>query len=839
MADKIKIKRGIRGNLPTLDIGEFGFTTDTKELFIGAPGGNEQIAKKTDVIGSSGPNESYVIELSRWGITQGSFGKPPYTTGEWEIAYNNLLGFNSALVYARDNGYNKIVVPRGIYSFCYTNLNGGPRPVDMVGTPIKLQSNQTLDLNGSTFEVMYDSLNKNPYDKSPETTPAWKLSGTLISMDECFNSHLTNGKIIGDIPNRSFSDGGSGFESEKGMEQTKGIGINNGAKYCSISHIDISMFMGDAIRIGNSPTSTANWNVSGWGNNVCSPGYIGNDGIITAMNGAYVSPKYTIIQGEHKIIQMRTNGGYTRIVPVKGKVFEFVFLDASEVVIARKKAVYLQTVSVPHNASYLRMQFTNEDVGLASLTLDYAITKPQASNIHIHRCEIHDNHRGGISGGADFTLIEYNKIYHNGLDSGIGTPIFPDTTRYCINFEDSYCNELIIRDNHMFSGFNGLLLGAYHITVSGNIMTDFSSGVLIYNNAKALIEDNVFYNAGSLGLMDNTTAQDRVIIFNNNHVFGGGMVVQPTHRTRVHVTNNKLSPDSFTIVGDVQISDNRFISPTENRDTSNNCSIRSTKCVDNTFEQLKVSVNKYDVNSMMGQNSYKSCAITTHSSVNDAEYVDSIFVDSSISQLQILDKSKPSSMSFINCNFQDCTFLLANMYQNDITNGVNVSAIFKNCKIKMTASSSVANLIGIADNVAKSSYSAGITPRKYEAIFSNCEFDNSASTITNYILNNDNNDRDRKLVIEKSSVDINKLKLFRDIATNVAILKNNSYLNSSTLPIMTLAKIESYNEILTPSGSVYPSSLTPMIGACWFNTATGRPYWWNGTTWVDATGISI
>ena len=37
MFSKIKIRRGPQIDLPDLDKGEFGFTTDTGEVFIGAP----------------------------------------------------------------------------------------------------------------------------------------------------------------------------------------------------------------------------------------------------------------------------------------------------------------------------------------------------------------------------------------------------------------------------------------------------------------------------------------------------------------------------------------------------------------------------------------------------------------------------------------------------------------------------------------------------------------------------------------------------------------------------------------------------------------------------------
>lgn len=44
MANKIQVRRGLRAHLPVLSIGELGFCTDTKELFIGSENGNIAIA---------------------------------------------------------------------------------------------------------------------------------------------------------------------------------------------------------------------------------------------------------------------------------------------------------------------------------------------------------------------------------------------------------------------------------------------------------------------------------------------------------------------------------------------------------------------------------------------------------------------------------------------------------------------------------------------------------------------------------------------------------------------------------------------------------------------------
>lgn len=69
---------------------------------------------------------------------------------------------------------------------------------------------------------------------------------------------------------------------------------------------------------------------------------------------------------------------------------------------------------VPYNAFTMAVQLLNETPGLADLTINYSITMPQTQFVTIKNCEIHDNHRGGISGGAVFTKIEKSKIITTG-----------------------------------------------------------------------------------------------------------------------------------------------------------------------------------------------------------------------------------------------------------------------------------------------------------------------------------------------------------------------------------------------------------------------------------------
>jgi hypothetical protein len=49
MANTIKIKRGLKTNLPTLEVGEMGYCTDTNELFIGTSTGNVLVNEGTEI----------------------------------------------------------------------------------------------------------------------------------------------------------------------------------------------------------------------------------------------------------------------------------------------------------------------------------------------------------------------------------------------------------------------------------------------------------------------------------------------------------------------------------------------------------------------------------------------------------------------------------------------------------------------------------------------------------------------------------------------------------------------------------------------------------------------
>ena len=108
--------------------------------------------------------KSITIDLDKYGIVEGDLShKAPYSDEEYEIAYNNMEGFKTALNDLSSQGYSKIYLPRGTYIMCYRNPTGTNVWSYNRGWEITIPSHTDFDLNGSTIRVIYDSNNKKPY----------------------------------------------------------------------------------------------------------------------------------------------------------------------------------------------------------------------------------------------------------------------------------------------------------------------------------------------------------------------------------------------------------------------------------------------------------------------------------------------------------------------------------------------------------------------------------------------------------------------------------------------------------------------------------------------------
>ena len=111
---------------------------------------------------------------------------------------------------------------------------------------------------------------------------------------------------------------------------------------------------------------------------------------------------------------------------------------------------------------------------------------------------------------------------------------------------------------------------------------------------------------------------------------------------------------------------------------------------------------------------------------------------------------------------------------------------------------------------------------------------------TSYVINNyDNNanialknvtvksipDSVRRFLGDNSS--INTVTL-----TNITLDKSLPFTNSTSLPSV---NIQNANNVLCDKSKITGSN----IGAQIYDTTLGKPLWWNGTAWVDATGATV
>ncbi|MEO6907786.1 MAG: right-handed parallel beta-helix repeat-containing protein, partial [Abditibacteriaceae bacterium] len=91
-------------------------------------------------------------------------------------------GLNEMLKWAHDNGYRKVILPKGTYRFDENST-------------VQMVTQLTLDMNGSTFK-----LNPNALE-----------SGMMLEMFHCTDSHVINGTFQGDLKEHVFTKRGADY----------------------------------------------------------------------------------------------------------------------------------------------------------------------------------------------------------------------------------------------------------------------------------------------------------------------------------------------------------------------------------------------------------------------------------------------------------------------------------------------------------------------------------------------------------------------------------------------------------------------------------------------------
>ena len=449
-------------------------------------------------IGSSG---TYFINLEKWGIHNGFLSEreyiqnedgsyqPKYTKEEYDIAHNNIKGLNAALKYAADNGYASAILPKHSEIFiAWEETNENVHAYYAYNLEhIMMPSDLDFNMNYSTIKVIFDSKNRNPYDLSIHDyeNPIFRVQGTAITFKSCYNSSIRNGTLLGTAYERAFIDD---TVNEKGVERNhdmgSGISLIKGSSFIKIENMTIKGFMADGITAATTPDPAM-------GTEISDPPF-NNKKNINASTGELIDGDDTnfctdllsIADWKCKEGTIVTNIGYTRVPNVYKQMFYLFWYDSNQKYLFSTRTRYLQNFLIPEQAKYVRVLIKKEPSQEPGFRKQFKLTPKAGEFCLIRLCNICENRRGGISNMVNNTIIEYNKIYNNGLGKYEGQPQFGDSTRYGINCEDCLPLNITVKNNYFNDMFHAILFAGGNITCRDNTFNEIQYNALnLYNNS--------------------------------------------------------------------------------------------------------------------------------------------------------------------------------------------------------------------------------------------------------------------------------------------------------------------------------------------------------------------
>ena len=497
-------------------------------------------------------NSTYYIIPEIWGIIEGYIEKGEdghYTEEQYDIMYNNGVGFTKAIEYASNNGFNKVVFPKGKY--CFTPFDSAVKFRNSNSIWIHDLYNFDIDLNSSELYFLIDSTQKSKY-VTFDYGSIYDIRGNLIGITTCENLNIHNGVIIGDRLIRTYTN-----TNEKWVEQTYGIVVNGININIKISDIDVSNFMGDGISAAMNNMVQVDYKVNVvnrstndllrkkseylyyMNNNKVSNNDIGfkqvgssitdfidTDSLIT---DNYL--KHNLLKRYRKSFRLAGNGGYTRLANCYCPNIDVLVYDSNAEdakVIRIIPCSFLEDFQLYEYERYIKLQFIKDfDIPDEGILSNLVVTVKGAEGLIIENCYIHNNHRGNFSGSINNTTIR-KCIFEKALtyNQGVGIIDYPDSTNYHIDIEDSFCRKVTVHD----CDFKGvakaeLLFGCYDLSFYNNRCNEIPN---IYNNISADIYDNVFKKGSIFTLVsaivnENTiggrSKLQRHVTIHNNYIY--------------------------------------------------------------------------------------------------------------------------------------------------------------------------------------------------------------------------------------------------------------------------------------------------------------------------------
>jgi hypothetical protein len=541
----------------------------------------------------------YHVDTAEFGITEGMIEKGSdghYTEAQYDIMYNNAVGFTRAFEDAYNKGYSKISISRGDYCFTPVYNYGNSDTTGFIAPIIWILNMHDLDIDmcGSTFHLMVDSTQHSKYYKVTGSTYDYKCA--IISISQARNITIRNGNFCGDIYTRTINSEYNYTTSSNEVKQEGCYGIVvglTGFTYnINLLDLDGSGFSGDFITslsrtmrffkepswstdlvasssdymIVSHPVGIAGVMNYGYyfkydGSSIAKAnndannkyGLSGVYDIGDRFSGSYYNGyDYVREEAANKEFSIVGYGGTYRVGNCYCPLIQVLTYSekpesADTIPLRIIKTGYYESFQLFAKERYIRLQFLYEDgldtgyyrasdlygsnatdaekldavnayFGSAFESLPerdsegkgvngvdsrgagprICISQKTNGGILIEGCRIHDNGRGGISGGANDVVIrrcEFMKQQYLATSSEQGSyPVFfVDSTNYHIDYEDSPANAATIENCTFYSGKDtGKLLFKTLFNLNFRNNTCYGCQLVIGNNLRTDCSDNVF-----------------------------------------------------------------------------------------------------------------------------------------------------------------------------------------------------------------------------------------------------------------------------------------------------------------------------------------------------------
>lgn len=359
----------------------------------------------------------------------------------------------------KNKGYRKIIMLNNVYM------------LDYHGDKVTLPDQFTVDMNGATFKAAQcNDINVS----------------NLVDLRDCFDSHVMNGKLIGNY---------DGFDFEATKNNTnynipgEGLAVAeiNGARYSSFENMEMSYSVG--------------YNLGVFGGN--KAGYVGTPGQLAFKNQYYIDANGNQVSSstmcttditdistllDRGELQCSVYLGYGGLALNKAELFMHFYGNSQNYLKTIKTRQY-QVVKIPSGAKYIRITGFTSSTDSSGLTI---CCTGQATNCELINVKSHNTR----------TCAMHPGIYNHLLIKNCSFDMVADENEYkvtklALDFEDGYENgrNLFFINNEVYQGTSALTVQR---CFNCNVIKCRNFGLDFRGHVKGGLIKNNFFNDGSI-----------------------------------------------------------------------------------------------------------------------------------------------------------------------------------------------------------------------------------------------------------------------------------------------------------------------------------------------------